>query len=247
MVENNFPPNIIREERQRLLFFRSKRMRSATGMENAWAREGRGGRNEIGYLDWSIEFWIIRVISACISTCFQRVIPWESGPGGWEGGRGWVRGCARERASSSSPPRSLHRNYSTAYWSNDSQAHGSQNPSLKQPSFSTPAPDTLSFRGGEKARPRRRATEKKGASVSAVIYMYGEIIIVDDVVCVCLWIYIQGRGVVNLGNIYVLYCAKVSSSIFQTMYNLILLLNVLEGEKKEGRIVKPCMHESLKF
>lgn len=24
--------------------------------------------------------------------------------------------------------------------------------------------------------------------------MYGEIIIVDDVVCVCLWIYIQGRG-----------------------------------------------------
>lgn len=65
-------------------------------------------------------------------------------------------------------------------------------------------------------------------------------------VCVCLWIY-TGEGVVNLGNIYVLYCAKVSSSIFQTMYNLILLLNVLEGEKKEGRIVKPCMHESLKF
>lgn len=31
------------------------------------------------------------------------------------------------------------------------------------------------------------------------------------------------------------------------MYNLILLLNVLEGEKKEGRIVKLCMHESLKF
>lgn len=44
MVENNFPPNIIREERQRLLFFRSKRMRSATGMENAWAREE--GREE---------------------------------------------------------------------------------------------------------------------------------------------------------------------------------------------------------
>lgn len=89
--------------------------------------------------------------------------------------------------------------------------------------------------------------EEGSFCIRGYIYMYGEIIIVDDVVCVCLWIYIQGRGVVNLGNIYVLYCAKVSSSIFQTMYNLILLLNVLEGEKKEGRIVKLCMHESLKF
>lgn len=65
--------------------------------------------------------------------------------------------------------------------------------------------------------------------------------------CVCACGYIYRGGGINLGNIYVLYCTKVSSSIFQTMYNLILLLNVLEGEKKEGRIVKLCMHESLKF
>lgn len=57
----------------------------------------------------------------------------------------------------------------------------------------------------------------------------------------CVPVDIYREGGINLGNIYVLYCAKVSSSIFQTMYNLILLLNVLEGEKKEGRIVKLCI------
>lgn len=140
-MENNFPPILSADEarteerRPAVSFLRSKRTRN---------REGGGMRSviSIGASSSESSAWYLRA--------YRRVFR------GWYRGRGLGgRGCARERASSS-PPRSLHRNYSTAYWSNDSQAHGSQNPSLKQPSLSTPL--RTPFRFEEEKKPRRRAT-----------------------------------------------------------------------------------------
>ena len=145
----------------------------------AAADEKRTKHENPSYRDWSIASESFRVISACISTCFHRVRDrtlLSEGVGRGEGA-GERRLC-RTRGEEGLL-RSLDRYTAItrrAYWSNDSQAHGSQNPSFSQPSLflQSPAlrPDTLSFREGEKARPRKGQHVGKQESCAAWIYIY---------------------------------------------------------------------------
>lgn len=125
--------------------------------------------------------------------------------------------CARERASSS-PPRSLHRNYSTVYWSNDSQARGSQNPSLKQPSLFPP-------RSGHPFVSRRRkspATEKGHPRYSGNNNRRWR----SRRRCVC-----SMEGKTNPGKMYTrmfLFAWKnVISSIFDQRLNFIIIIIIM--------------------